>query len=206
MQLGQLVRDRRENMGMSLSVLSREMGGSPGASFLSKVEAAHADVSASVAVKLADALSLPRSTMLNATGYATTDQVEGAMGDLTNLVGSPAPAMIAAEVIDADNPNSPTGLVRQRLMRRKEDAFVIDLSGPENEPYVGEALVSRERKPREGMAVVAVVGGKAGAWTWHTSRPTGDYLSRPSSKKVGGGFTVLGVIVRVMSELDLDAE
>jgi len=53
--LGQLIQNRRETMGMSLSVLSREMGGSPGASFLSKVESARADVSANVAVRLANA-------------------------------------------------------------------------------------------------------------------------------------------------------
>lgn len=204
MQLGQLVRDRRENMGMSLSVLSREMGGSPGASFLSKVESATADVSASVAVRYADALKIPRTVMLNAAGYATTDQVDSALGQLTSLVGAPAPVMVPLRVVDETGVE--TNEVRSRLLRRKEDAFVIDLSGRDNEPYVGEALVSRERKPKEGTAVIAVVGGKATAWTWHTGRPTGDFLSRADGTKVSKNFRVLGVIVRVVSELDLDQD
>lgn len=201
--LGQLIQERRENMGMSLSVLSREMGGSPGASFLSRVEAARADVSATVALRLADALSLPRPVILNAAGYATPDQADGALEQLNDLVGAPAPVMVNLPVLDADNPTTVPSSTRARMLRRREDAFLVDLVGRENEPYVGEALVSTERKPRENAAVVAVVGGKAGAWTWHTSRPTGDFLSR-GDEKVAKGFRVLGVIVRVMSELNLD--
>ena len=204
MQLGQLVRDRRENMGMSLSVLSREMGGSPGASFLSRIEGAQVDVSAAAAVRLAQALALPREVLLNAAGFATTGQIDTAMNQLGHLVGSPAPVMAPLAVIDPADPDRATGQVRSRMMRHKEDAFIIDLSGAENEPYVGEAIVSRERKPKEGQAVVAIVGDKAGAWTWHTSRPTGDYLSRTGDK--AAKFKVLGVIVRVVSELNLDPE
>lgn len=205
MQLGQYIRDRRENMGMSLSVLSRQMGGSPGGSFLSKVESARADVSPAVAVRLADALNLPSEVLLNAAGYATENQVDGAMGKLADLVGAPAPVMVPLQVIDAASPDGPHVLMRARLMRRREDAFLIDLTGDENEPYVGEALVSRERKPKEGQAVIAVVGGRAGAWTWHTSRPTGDFLSRENGDKAAK-FRLLGVILRVQAEINLDED
>ena len=206
MQLGHYVRDRRENMGMSLSVLSREMGGSPGGSFLSKVESGRADVSPAVAKRLADALSLPAEVMQNAAGYATPDQQDSALGRLADLVGTPAPVMVPLRVMDPNDPDATGQRMRARLLRRKEDAFLIDLAGTENEPFVGEAVVSRERKPKEGQAVVAVVGGRAGAWTWHTSRPTGDYLARENGDKAGSGFRVLGVILRVVSEVDLDAE
>ena len=206
MQLGQFVRDRRESMGMSLSNFSREMGGSPGGSFLSRIEAARADVSPAVAIRMADALRLPRPVMLNAAGYATVDQVDGALSKLADLVGTPPPVMVPLDVIDPNDPDGSRVLVRARLLKKKEDAFLIELAGPENEPYVGEALVSRERKPKEGKAVVAVVDGKAGAWTWHTSRPTGDYLARENGEKAASGFRVLGIIMRVVSELPLDDE
>jgi transcriptional regulator with XRE-family HTH domain len=204
MQLGQYIQDRRQNMGMSLSVLSREMGGSPGGSFLSKVEAAHADVSPAVAVRLASALSLPPEILLNAAGYATTDQVDGALNRLADLVGTPAPVMVPMPMIDPLNPDEPSPRMRAKLLRRKEDAFLIELEGMENEPYVGLAVVSRERKPNEGKAVIAVVDGRAGAWVWHTSRPTGDFLSRENGDKAAANFRVLGVILRVESEIDLD--
>ena len=205
MQLGQYLRDRRENMGMSLSVLSREMGGSPGGSFLSKVESARADISPAVAHRYADALNLPKEVVLNAAGYATPEQVDSAHTKLADLVGTPAPTMVTLPVVDPANPDGPQVRMRQRLMRRREDSFLIDLAGNENEPYVGEALVSRERKPREGQAVVAVVDGKAGAWVWHTSRPTGDFLSRENGEKAVK-FRILGVILRVVSEISLDDE
>lgn len=206
MQLGTLIRDRRENMGMSLSVLAREMGGSPGGSFLSRIESARADVSPAVAHRLADALRLPTEVVLNAAGYATTTQLDEALGKLSDLVGTPPPIMVPLQVIDPGNPDGGSSLMRARLLKRKEDAFLIDLAGTDNEPYVGEALVSRERKPKEGQAVVAVVDGKAGAWTWHTSRPTGDYLARENGEKAASGFRVLGVIIRVVSEISLDNE
>lgn len=205
MQLGQYIQDRRNNMGMSLSALSRELGGSPGASFISKIENGLADISSSVAVRMADALAMPRPVMLNATGYATPEQQDEAMAQLADLVGSPAPQMVSLPVIDPEHPDETLNLrYRQRLLRRKEDVFLIDLDGSDNEPYVGEVMATRERKPKEGTPVIAVVNNVAGAWEWHTSRPTGDFLSRPHDK--AAKFRVLGVILRVVSELNLDNE
>jgi hypothetical protein len=112
--------------------------------------------------------------------------------------------MVPLHVIDPKNPDGESLTVRSRLMRRREDAFLIELSGNENEPYVGMAIVSRERKPTEGQAVIAVVDGKAGAWVWHTSRPTGDYLTRDNGEKIGKGFRILGRILRVEQEIDMD--
>jgi transcriptional regulator with XRE-family HTH domain len=208
MQLAQLIRDRRQNMGMSLQNLSSEMGGSPGASFISRIESGEVEPSSTVAVRLAEALALPREIALNASGFATPIQAEAALARLADIIGSPAPVMANLPVLDPADPDAPVNLLphRKRLLRRQEDAFLVDLSGAENEPFVGEVMASRARRAKADQHVVAVAGGKVGAWTLRTSRPTGDYLERANGERIAAGYRILGVIIRVVTELDLDGE
>lgn len=70
MRSGTILRERRESMGLSLTALTNLMNGSPGASFISKMETGERTPTRNLAVRLADALVLPRAMLLNAAGYA----------------------------------------------------------------------------------------------------------------------------------------
>lgn len=193
---------------MSLTQLSREMGGSPGASFLSRVESGEVSPSPRVAVRLADALGFPRDLVLNASGFATPAQVNEATEKLAELVGAPTQIVASVPVLDPADPDAPLDFLarRQRMVKKAEDVFLVDLAGPANAPYDGEVMASRTRKPKEGAGVVAVVGGQVGAWTWHTGRPTGDWLENGRGEKVAKGFRILGVIIRVTTATEFDTD
>lgn len=200
-EFGRLIEARRGHMEMSLSQLSREMGGSPGPSFLSRVEGGEVQPTARVAVRLADALRLPRDIVLNACGFATPAQAQAAKAELSDLAGAPSPVTVSVPVMDLSDPDLPADMLprRQRVLQRTEDVFIVDLDAPGDRPYVGEVIASRARKPKEGTPVVALVHGRVGAWEWHSSRPTGDWLVNGTGEKASRDFRVLGVILRVTS-------
>ena len=60
--VGQLIQQRREAMNLSQAALSREMGGYPSASLMSRIESGDVELTPSSAVKYADALRLPLAT------------------------------------------------------------------------------------------------------------------------------------------------
>ena len=92
-QLGLVLKARRNNMELSLSALSREMGGSPGESFVSRIESGSVTPSALTARRMAEALQLPADVVLPAAGHATEDQMKKAYEQLRQLVGAPAPVV-----------------------------------------------------------------------------------------------------------------
>lgn len=204
--LGEIIQTRRQNMGMSLSTLSRQMGGSPGASFLSRIETAQTEPSAQVAIRLADALNVPRDVMLNAAGFATPTQNEEAMRRLGDLIGTPAPIIASLPVRDPEHPNQDPAMLprRQRMLRAHEDAFLIDFVDPANAPFLGEVLVATERKPQDGQGVVAELEGRLSAWTYRSSKTKGAWLENAAGQKISRNYVVRGVILRVVSELNLE--
>jgi len=201
-QLGLVLKARRNNMELSLSALSREMGGSPGESFVSRIESGSVTPSALTARRMAEALQLPADVVLPAAGHATEDQMKKAYEQLRQLVGAPAPVVQSLPVRTVEGGTAGT---RQRLMRKKEAAFIIDLTGAPNEPYVGEAIVATERTPVSEQGVVVNVEGKLSAWTFY-DEAGGVFLENGRKERRTKGFTVLGVILRVATERELVEE
>lgn len=203
--VGQLIQQRREAMNLSQAALSREMGGYPSASLMSRIESGDVELTPSSAVKYADALRLPRALFLNAAGFATTDQQAEAMSGIQQMLGHDVPVVVNVPVVDATFPDLMLAArtTRLRELRKAEDVFIVDLTGPENAPFVGEVLASRARKPKDGQGVVAEVSGKLGAWTFHTSRTEGDWLVSGTGEKVTR-YRMWGVILRYVPVVELE--
>ena len=195
-RFGQIVQGRRSAMDMSLNALSGRMGGSPGPSFLSKIESGSVSPTREVALRIADALDLPRDVVLNATGHASETQEVSALDALQQALYEQPPVMVSIPVWDN---RGATGGKRPRMMRSKEDVRIIDLSSSENMPYVGEVMYSLERKPTDGVGVIAVVGGARSAWTFH-----GKYLTNGAGEKLDKDYVIEGVIIRVTSEVSFE--
>lgn len=195
--VGQLIQQRREAMGLSLAALSKLMGGYPSTSLMSRIESGEVPLTAKSATQYADVMNLPRHLFLNAAWIATAEQHEAAMVELSRMLGEEIPVYVNLPVLDPSRPDlnaeNPT---RRRELRKQEDAFLVDLRGKEHAPYEGEVLAFSGRKPKEGQGVVAEVSGVLGAWTFHTSRPTGEWLENGTGEKVTR-FKVWGVIGRV---------
>jgi hypothetical protein len=184
-------------MGMSLTVLSREMGGSPGPSFLSRIESDTTAPTHIVTARLADALAIPREVLLNAAGHATGAQRQAAIEALFDFIGTPPPPVAAIPVLDEQGQQ--TGLLRTRMVRKKEERYAIaDFSSPADEPFRGEALISLDRQPRDGAGVAAIVDGRLGAYTMKNGKLGNALGDKPKDP------TILGVILRVVSEMDLE--
>jgi transcriptional regulator with XRE-family HTH domain len=180
-QIGLLIQNRRQAMEMTLSELSSRMGGSPAPSFLSKIETGRVDPSRSVSSRLADALHLPSEIVLNAAGYASDAQTDAARESLRGVLTSEAPVMVHVPVWTAAGP---TGVMRPRMLNQREDVRIADIDG--QGVYSGEVMFSTARKPVEGAGVVVRQGQELCAVAYSA-----------------GLEDVLGVIIRVTTELDL---
>jgi len=202
--IGTLIQQRREAMGLTMAGLSREMGGYPSASLMSRIEDGSVSLTPSSAAKYADVLRMDKDTFFNAAGFATPQQHADALEAIHRSLGQDVPIMVAIPVVNPDYPDlmapNPT---RTRELKKAEDMFLVDLDGTRNAPYVGEVMVSRARKPKEGQGVVAEVAGKLSAWTWHTSRTTGDWIENGAGDRVAKGFKVWGVIVRYVTAFEV---
>lgn len=196
---GLLVQSRRQAMEMSLNNLTSRMGGSPGASFLSKIESGKVTPTREVAEKLADALSVPSEVMLNAAGHAVNEQEKKALDDFRGLIFEQPPVLANIPVWTQ---KGPAGSTRSRMLRRREEVRIIDLTGPANDPFIGEVIFSLDREPVEGVGVVAAVDGGLGAWTWHEG-PKGAWIENGRKEPRSAGYKIEGVIIRVMKEMDL---
>jgi len=151
--IGTLVAARRSNMEMSLNALVQRMGGSPSASFLNRIETGKVTPTRRVAGRLADALSLPRDLVLNAAGHASEGQEGDALDQLRAMLGERAPVMVAVTVMDPKTAKA-TGERRQRMLRTRYDARLVDLDGEDNEPFAGEVVYDPDDEIRRGVGVV----------------------------------------------------
>ena len=199
-RLGQVIRQRRDAMEMSLNSLSARMGGSPGSPFLSKIESGIVHPTREVAARLSKALELPREEVLNAAGYATDTQESLATEMLRGMLFEDAPVMVPVPVYDAQGP---TGTRRPRLLRQKFEARITDLAGPVHGQFQGEVTYDVARKPIEGTPVVAMHKGQLGAWTYHVGPGNAVWLENGRGERIAAGFEIQGVIVKVKQELDL---
>lgn len=199
-EVGLLLQSRRQAMRMSLNDLSRRMGGSPGASFLSKIETGKVSASRSVAERLAKALSAPESVVLRLNGYADDSEQRQAVNEFRALVGERPPVMTHVPVLSITG--DITKVTRPRVLPREEEARIVDLSGPASEPHTGEVMISLARKPQEGSGVVALVDRHLAAYAWHLG-PQGAWLEDGRGQPCHGQFKVVGVIIRVSKEVDL---
>lgn len=173
------------------------MSGSPTPTFIAKIERGQVIPTALTAAKLAESLDIPRDTLLNATGHATPQQQARGLEALAAAIGEPTPIAKQIPVLDPNVPSAdPARLAtRLRIINRPEDLFLIDLTSHDNAPYIGEALVSRERKPKEGQGVIAEVDDCLSAWTWHSIPRTGDFIENGAGDKRTKGYRVFGVII-----------
>lgn len=182
------------------------MSGSPTTTFLAKIERNEVTPTAATAAKLAEALDVPRDTLLNATGHATPQQTARAREALAAAIGEPTPVAQQIPVLDPNVPSAdPARLAtRLRIVNRPENLFLIDLTSRDNTPYVGEALVSRERKPKEGQGVIAEVDDCLSAWTWHSLPVTGDFIENGAGDKRKKGYRVFGVIIGLTTRQEFE--
>ncbi len=181
-ELGSVLRARRRVKGLTLADLARECGGSPNERSLSRVE--HGSTpSVDTAINLATALEFPRDLLLNAAGHATEEQTTKAIGKLAALVHSPAKVLVYLSVYEAKMGRYRGK--RGRMMDPREEAFIVDLEGPE--PYVGECIVAVARQPEAGQGVVVAdrLSRRLSAMAWGGEAPAGTDLR--------------GVIIRVTS-------
>ena len=149
--IGQLIKQRREAMGLTQAALSREMGGYPSPSLMSRIEDGSVDLTPNSAAKYADALRLDRDTFFNASGFATPAQLSAAVTTLERSLGQDIPVLLALPVVDPDYPDLLTSTtVRTRELKKAEDVFIVDLTGRQHAPYPGEVLASRARKAQGG--------------------------------------------------------
>ncbi len=193
--VGVLIAQRREAMGLSQSGLSRLMGGSPGAAFISRIESGKVVPTPQMCSRFARALHFPVDILLNLAGHTTQEQRIEAWRRAEPIVTRQAPVAVEARVIDAETLESTQFQSVTVPLMQNEDIFAVYLDGRANEPYVGEVIVSRTRRPTEDSGVVAEVEGHLGAWTWHTGRPTGDYLVNGAGQRITK-FRLWGVIIR----------
>lgn len=201
--LGLMVQERRQAMNMTLANLSRQMGGSPSESYLSRVESEKVVPTPMVAARLADALQLPRDLLLNACGHASELQRENALNAIRAMLLEPVPVIASIPVMTLDGQLDPFGQRRQRMLKSPEDCFILDLDGRANAPYIGEVIASRDRKPQDGQGVVACVDSRASAWTYRKLKSPGtSFIENGAGEKRTKGFEIVGVIIRVATEID----
>jgi transcriptional regulator with XRE-family HTH domain len=202
--IGQLIQQRREAMGLTQAALSREMGGYPSASLMSRIEVGEVMLTPSSAAKYAEVLRLDKDVFHNAAGFATPAQHADAITRLEQSLGEDVPVMVAVPVINPEYPDlMAANPHRTRELKKAEDVFLVDLAGTRNAPYLGEVLASRARKPKDGQGVVAEVSGKLGAWTWHTARTTGDWIENGAGERVTK-FRLWGVILRYVTAFEME--
>lgn len=192
--LGTFISRRREAMGLSQSGLSRLMGGTPGAAFISRVESGHVNPTPAMIARFAEALALPVDPMLLTAGFAPLPDRERGRADLSEIVVKAVPVAVEAPVIDLDYPEVFSHRSVTVTLPQSEDVFAVLLEGRANEPYVGTVIASRTRRPTEDRGVIAEVDGHIGAWTWRTGKPTGDYLVNGQGFRVTK-FRLWGVII-----------
>lgn len=201
--LGKLIYQRRQALSMSVYDLSGEMAGTPTPSFISRIELGKATPNPKLAARMSDALQLPREVFLNACGHASDRQRNAALDELRELVTDTVPQVVAVPVMDLTGLIDADGLRRQRMLKVKEDVFAIDLTGRANNPFVGEVIASRDRKPEDGQGVVAIVDAEVGAWTYRRlTKPSTTFIENGAGDKRTKGYEILGVIIRVAVEHD----
>lgn len=148
--IGDLIRKRREGLGLTLSQLSIETGVHP--SFLSRIENDESEPGLETAPRLARALRLDTDMMLNVFGLATTEQRKSATADLKRIADSGMAVDLPVVGVDGE----PTGEVKRVELARADDAFI--LVGKEH-PWVGDLVASRTRIPTDGMGVIVSSDG-----------------------------------------------
>lgn len=198
---GAIVADRREKMGLSLWGLSGQMGGTPGPSFLSRLERGEVDATQAMTKRLARILNLPMDASLNAAGFASEAQMEEGLEELRKALGDAAPVLRQLKVYDPEHPKATTGEMRQRLLRARGEFRIVDLADRASQPWVGEVIFDPTRRPRPGIGVVAEVEGRLGAWTYQKVNKR-EWIENSLGEKRGAGYDIRGVIVRVTTVLD----
>lgn len=192
-EFGRLVSRRRTDMQMSLAVLSTRLGGSPGPSFISKVESGKMLPSAELARRLAVALSLPDDILLNAAGYSTREQQEKALLALREAMGADAPVLVHIPVIDG---LGPTGSSRAKMLKKEEDAVIADV-GPETDSIMwGEVIASREREPAEDQGMLVIQGSGVRV----LRHRQGQYLDPRGNPVDPHDMILVGPVIRIIRE------
>ncbi len=192
-EIGQVFLARRQEMELSLSALSKMIGGSPNESFIAKIERGDVTPSLSTAERLAKGLNLPRDIVINAAGHATDDQVISAASKLIDLVGSPHPVLRSVILRSAEVKRGAIGR-RQIMLHPAAEAFVINFEDTLNEPYCGEAVVITNRVPANKQPVAVEIDGLISAWTYNAEAEP--WIENAYERRATG-FTVLGVIIQV---------
>lgn len=186
--IGDLIRKRREGLGLTLSQLSIETGVHP--SFLSRIENDESEPGWDTAPRLARALHLDTDMVLNVFGLATTDQRKSATTALERVVGSG----IATDLPVIGTDGEPTGEVRRVELPRPDDAFVMV---GEESPWKGDLVASRTRIPTDGMGVITANGtGKLRAGFYRKAGRRRSWVEFPDGTRLDYPEQVFAIIRR----------
>ena len=151
-------------------------------------------------MRLADALRVPQDRFLNAFGLATRHQRDEALTWLDKNMGGGGPKATKVPVITtAADLDAGSVLTRTAFLSREEDVFMVDL-GPDDTPYSGEALVSREREPKEGQGILIDHDKRLRAGTYHTAGRRRKWVVVDGQDIED--FRSLGVIIRYTTAID----
>lgn len=92
---------------------------------------------------------------------------------------------------------------RPRLVRTSEESMiVVDLLAEANAPFVGEAVVSTSREPKDGSGVVVEIEGRWSAWTYRQGKSP--FIENAAGERRAKWGKTIGVILRVVQELSLE--
>jgi transcriptional regulator with XRE-family HTH domain len=173
--IGDLVRKRREALGLTLSQVATASGIHP--SFISRVENDLSEPGLDGTIRLAEALSLDTDLMLNVFGLATNDQRRDATDELKGLIGTGL--SVDLPVIGTDG--EPTGDVKRVELPRPDDAFVVVGNEP---PWDGHLVASRTRVPVEGVGVVVRTDHNLRAGTFHRAGRRRSWVEFPDGQRL----------------------
>lgn len=198
--IGEVIRARRDAMGLSLVQMSMQAGGSPAPSFINKMETDSAQPGSETARRLASVLRLPEDLMLNGFGLATPEQRDAAVEKLESMIGLDIQRAVQVPVLDPQALDKPESRLPTRAiyLRRDERAFII-------ENAFGEIVASRDREPRDGQAVIARVGNTAVYGTYRSAGRRKHWLITEDGTEIETP-DVMGVVLRRTMELDQDDE
>jgi hypothetical protein len=182
MTAGMALRERRRALLLGLDQLSESLGGSPGPSVLSRIEMSKTIPNRALSLRLAQALDLPGSTVLNVFGHTSDEQTKDALTHLYSIVSErwePVPVF------------TPDGVARSRrsvLVRWKEPAFILRTDD--------EEILAVEREPKVAEAAVLKIGRELSVWT----RDSHGYVNA-EGERAPDNAKVEGTIVRVTHEM-----
>jgi transcriptional regulator with XRE-family HTH domain len=182
MNAGLALRERRRALLLGLEQMSAAMGHTPRPSVLSRIETGATHPNRAMSERLAEALDLPKETVLNVFGYTTDEQMQEALVHLCNIVQE------RWEMVPVYTPDGVARTRRNVLVRWPEPAFVLRDGDTE--------ILAIERDPEPGETAILKIGRELSAWT----RDSRGFVNA-QGERAPDNAKVEGTVVRVSHEM-----